>query len=87
MDLYQIFSELVLGRKLQRVSGLEVLAKNTNLMVVGKPGSGKTTYLQRIVTECNAGNLQAHRIPALIKLREFVDDGRKFAYSLKHYFL
>lgn len=75
-----------LGKERQRVSGLEVLAKNTNLMVVGKPGSGKTTYLQRVVTECNTGNLQAHRIPALIKLREFVDNGRKFAHSLERYF-
>ncbi|YAF98604.1 MAG: NACHT domain-containing protein [Nodularia sp. CChRGM 3473] len=75
-----------LGKERQRVSGLAVLAKNTNLMVVGKPGSGKTTYLQRVVTECNAGNLQAHRIPALIKLRDFVEDGRKFAYSLERYF-
>ncbi|AVH63784.1 NACHT domain-containing protein [Nostoc sp. 'Peltigera membranacea cyanobiont' N6] len=94
-DLWQDFSKnpsyrsldrIGLGRERQRVSGLEVLAKNTNLMVVGKPGSGKTTYLQRIVTECNAGNLQVHRIPALIKLREFVEDGRKFAYSLERYF-
>ncbi len=69
----------------QRVPGLEALGKNTNLMVVGKPGSGKTTYLQRVVTECNAGNLQAHRIPVLIKLREFVEDGREVAYSLKRY--
>jgi predicted NACHT family NTPase len=67
------------------VSGLEVLAKNTNLMVVGKPGSGKTTYLQRVVTECNAGNLQAHRIPVLIRLRDFVKDGREVLYALKPY--
>ncbi|MEQ8469482.1 NACHT C-terminal helical domain 2-containing protein [Coleofasciculus sp. E1-EBD-02] len=93
-DLWQDFKEnpsyrsldrIGLGKERKRVSGLEVLAKNTNLMVVGKPGSGKTTYLQRVVTECNGGNLQAHRIPVLIKLREFVDDGREFAYSLKGY--
>jgi DNA-binding Xre family transcriptional regulator len=74
-----------LGREQERVSGLEVLAKNTNLMVVGKPGSGKTTYLQRGVTECNAGNLQAHRIPFLIRLRDFVRDGREASYALKPY--
>lgn len=93
-DLWQDFSKnpsyrsldrIGLGKERQRVSGLEVLAKNTNLMVVGKPGSGKTTYLQRVVTECNAGNLQAHRIPVLIKLREFVEDGREVAYSLERY--
>lgn len=74
-----------LGEERQRVSGLAVLAKNTNLMVVGKPGSGKTTYLQRVVTECNTGNLQAHRIPVLVKLRDFVNYGREFAYSLERY--
>ena len=62
-----------------------MLAKNANLMVVGKPGSGKTTYLQRVVMECNAENLQAHRIPVLIKLRDFVEDGREVAYSLERY--
>ncbi len=82
---YRSLDRIGLSRAQQRVSGLEVLAKNTNLMVVGKPGSGKTTYLQRVVTECNAGNLQAHRIPSLIKLREFVEDGRKFAHSLERY--
>ncbi|UBF28521.1 NACHT domain-containing protein [Kovacikia minuta CCNUW1] len=93
-DLWQDFSQnpsyrsldrIGLGRERQRVSGLEVLTKQTNLMVVGKPGSGKTTYLQRVVTECNAGNLQAHKIPALIRLREFVEDGRDIAYSLERY--
>jgi len=82
---YRSLDRIGLGKERQRVSGLEVLAKNTNLMVVGKPGSGKTTYLQRVVTECNALNLQAHRIPVLIKLREFVEDGSEVAYSLERY--
>lgn len=93
-DLWQDFSQnpsyrgldrMGLGTKRQRVSGLGVLNRKTNLMVVGKPGSGKTTYLQRVVTECNVGNLQAHRIPALIRLREFVEDGREVGYSVERY--
>ncbi len=93
-DLWQDFSQnpgyrsldrMGLGKERQRVSGLEVLDRNTNLMVVGKPGSGKTTYLQRVVTECNAGNLQAHRIPVLIRLREFVEDGRSLDYVVERY--
>ncbi|MEG4204862.1 NACHT domain-containing protein [Microcoleus sp. Pol7_A1] len=88
---YRSFDRIGLGREQERKSGLEVVAKNTNLMVVGKPGSGKTTYLQRVVTECNAGKLQAHRIPVLIRLRDFVKEGRfvkdggEVAYPLKPY--
>ncbi|WP_029630953.1 MULTISPECIES: NACHT domain-containing protein [Nostocales] len=82
---YRSLDRIGLGKEQQRVSGLTVLEKDTNLMVVGKPGSGKTTYLQRIVTECNNGKLQAQRIPVLIKLREFVDDGRKYAYNLEQF--
>ncbi len=82
---YRSLDRIGLGQERERVSGLEVLNRNTNLMVVGKPGSGKTTYVQRVVTECNAGNLQAHRIPVLIRLREFVDDGRDVAYSVERY--
>lgn len=93
-DLLQDFNQnpsccgldrLGLGKQQERISGLEVLTRNKNLMVVGKPGSGKTTYLQSVVTECNAGNIQSHRIPVLIKLREFVDDGRGVSYSLEIY--
>jgi predicted NACHT family NTPase len=82
---YRSLDRIGLGKEQQRVSGLTVLERNTNLMVVGKPGSGKTTYLQRIVTECNNGKLQAQRIPVLIKLREFVDDGRRYGYNLDQF--
>jgi ABC-type dipeptide/oligopeptide/nickel transport system ATPase component len=82
---YRSLDRIGLGQKRQRVCGLALLERNTNLMVVGKPGSGKTTYLQSIVTECNDGKLQSQRIPVLIKLREFVDDGRKFEYNLERF--
>ncbi|MBW4480369.1 MAG: NACHT domain-containing protein [Tolypothrix brevis GSE-NOS-MK-07-07A] len=82
---YRSLDRIGSGKEQQRVSGLTVLKRNTNLMVVGRPGSGKTTYLQRIVTKCNNGKLQAQRIPVLIKLREFVDDGRRYGYNLEQF--
>jgi len=82
---YCSLERIGLGRKRERISGIDVLEKDTNLMVVGKPGSGKTTYLQHLVIECNFGNIQSHYIPVLIRLREFVDDGYDVAYSLEHY--
>jgi NACHT domain/Ribosomal protein L7/L12 C-terminal domain len=82
---YRSLDRIGLGREKERVSGLTVLERNTNLLVVGKPGSGKTTYLQSIVTECNHGKLQPQRIPVLIKLREFIEDGLKFEYNLERF--
>jgi predicted NACHT family NTPase len=82
---YRSFDRMGLGRNLKCVAGDKVLEKDNNLMVVGKPGSGKTTYLQHIVIQCNDGLLKPHRIPVLIKLRDFVKDGRRFEYCLKRY--
>jgi predicted NACHT family NTPase len=82
---YRSLDRMGLAKKQQRVSGLAVLERNTNLMVVGKPGSGKTTYLQRIVTDCNERKIQTQRIPVLIKLREFLEDGTEYAYNLKQF--
>jgi hypothetical protein len=82
---YRSFDRMGLGRNLKCVAGDKVLEKDNNLMVVGKPGSGKTTYLQHIVIQCNDGLLKPHHIPVLIKLRDFVKDGRQFEYCLKRY--
>jgi len=82
---YRSFDRMGLGKNLQPIAGDKVLEKDNNLMVVGKPGAGKTTYLQHIVIKCNDGLLQPHRIPVLIKLRDFVRDGRQFEYCLKRY--
>jgi predicted NACHT family NTPase len=89
---YSSLDRIGLGKQQERISGLEALKRNKNLMVVGKPGSGKTTFLQHVVMECNDGNIQADRIPCLIKLRDFLEDGREFVddrckprYPLKPY--
>jgi len=71
------FDRLGLGKvRQQRVSGLKAVTEHSRLMVLGKPGAGKTTFLKHIAIECNRGKFQANRIPIFIPLKIFAEDAR-----------
>lgn len=71
------FDRLGMGKVIQkRVSGLDAVKKYPRLMVLGKPGAGKTTFLQHLVTQCSEGKLQADRIPIFIRLKSFAKYAR-----------
>jgi len=55
----------------QRVPGLEAVKQYSKLMVLGKPGSGKTTFLKHIAIKCSSGKFQAEQVPIFITLRDF----------------
>ncbi|MBE9207107.1 NACHT domain-containing NTPase [Nostoc sp. LEGE 06077] len=59
-----------------RGSGMEAVKKYTKLMVLGKPGSGKTTFLQAIANSCNLGLFQADYLPIFVRLKDFAEDIR-----------
>ncbi|MBE9005682.1 NACHT domain-containing NTPase [Fortiea sp. LEGE XX443] len=59
-----------------RVSGVEAVSKYTKLMVLGKPGSGKTTFLQAIANSCNLGLFQPDYLPIFVRLKDFAEDIR-----------
>lgn len=56
------------------VPGMELIAKHNKLMILGKPGAGKTTFLQYIALQCIQGNYQADLVPYLIQLRSLFTD-------------
>ena len=65
----------------KRVPGLDIVSeiienseKSKRLMILGKPGSGKTTFLQWIAIECNLGNFQPQLVPIFIRLKSFAKD-------------
>jgi predicted NACHT family NTPase len=60
----------------ERVSGFKAVAKYSKLMVLGKPGTGKTTFLKFVALQCNQGKFQPHRLPIFIYLKYFVEDAR-----------
>lgn len=69
-----------------RVPGLLAVSNHCRLMVLGKPGAGKSTFLQHIAIQCNQGVFQADRIPIFIRLKTFAEDARDRAdFSLLHY--
>jgi predicted NACHT family NTPase len=69
------FDRLGLGKvRQQRVAGLKAVTEHSRLMVLGKPGAGKTTFLKHIAIECNKGKFQGNRVPIFIPLKIFAED-------------
>lgn len=52
----------------------KVIATYPKLMVMGKPGAGKTTFLQKVALQCIRGELPLARIPIFIQLRNLAEE-------------
>lgn len=67
----------------RRIPGLQVVEQYPKLMILGSPGSGKTTFLKYLAINCVSGQFQSDRVPILVTLREFAE--RTGAPSLLDY--
>ena len=69
------FDRLGLGKvRAEGVPGLKAVERYAKLMVLGKPGAGKTTFLQYLAVRCNQGHFQSHLVPIFIPLKNFAED-------------
>ncbi|MBW4545436.1 MAG: NACHT domain-containing NTPase [Symplocastrum torsivum CPER-KK1] len=57
----------------KRVPGLKAVEHYSKLMVLGKPGAGKTTFLKYLAIRCISGEFQAERVPIFITLKDFAE--------------
>ncbi len=57
----------------EQANGLETVKNYSKLMVLGKPGAGKTTFLKHIAIQCSLGTLLANRVPIFISLKDFAE--------------
>jgi predicted NACHT family NTPase len=72
------FDRVGLGKVTEeRVPGKTAVDKYSKLMVLGKPGAGKTTFLKHLAIECIGGDIQEHRVPIFITLKQFAETERK----------
>jgi predicted NACHT family NTPase len=68
------FDRLLAGSvKTERVPGLEAVQRHRQLMILGKPGAGKTTFLKWLTLQCLAGKVWGDQVPFLITLKEFAE--------------
>ncbi|MEO1342043.1 MAG: NACHT domain-containing protein, partial [Cyanobacteria bacterium J06635_13] len=56
-----------------RISGLEAIAKYQKLIILGKPGAGKTTFLRHLAIQCCQGDLAESRVPIFVNLKRFAE--------------
>jgi predicted NACHT family NTPase len=67
----------------ERLPGLEAVEKYSKLMILGKPGAGKTTFLKYLAIQCIEGEFQAERVPIFVTLKNFAETANK-PTLLKH---
>jgi predicted NACHT family NTPase len=68
------FDRFCLGNvKQERIEGLKAVLEKQQLMVLGRPGAGKTTFLKRLAIECLNGNFLGDRLPIFVTLKEFAE--------------
>lgn len=65
------------GATQKRVLGLEAVERHNKLMVLGKPGAGKTTFLKYLAMQCIEGKFLTNRVPLFIILKDFAQDPKQ----------
>jgi len=61
---------LGLGDRIQRNPGFEIANENPKLVILGKPGAGKTTFLKHLAVDWGKGQFQPDLITVLIEFRQ-----------------
>jgi predicted NACHT family NTPase len=68
------FERLSLGKvQEERMTALNAVDKYAKLMILGKPGSGKTTFLKYVALQCIEGQFRPDMIPLFITLKDFAE--------------
>ena len=69
-----------------QIPGVEAVENYGKLRVLGKPGIGKTTFLQHLAVQCNQGEFATDQVPIFIALQEFAETSkRRGDFSLFNY--
>ena len=65
-----------IGQVRETKEGLEVVQSLQKILVLGKPGAGKTTFLRYITLLALDGRLIENRLPIFVGLKDWTDSGK-----------
>lgn len=84
-DAREQFERFGLGTQGERSPGLAIAASEgfPRLMVLGKPGSGKSTFLRHLAVNCAKAKFLGEYIPVLLELRD-VDEATFSLFQYLH---
>lgn len=57
----------------ERISGLDAVSRHKKLMVLGRPGAGKTTFLKYLTIACLDGEFLDDLVPIFVTLKEWTE--------------
>jgi predicted NACHT family NTPase len=61
----------------KQIPGMQAVETYPKLRVLGKPGIGKTTFLQHLAIQCSRGTFAKEQVPIFILLREFAEEAER----------
>ena len=77
------FDRFLVGAIQKRVTGLEAVEELQKLVVLGKPGAGKTTFMKYLAMSCLAGKFHGELVPIFVTLKVYAET--KGAPTLQEY--
>lgn len=79
------FDRFLLGEIQERVTGFEAVEEFQKLVVLGKPGAGKTTFMKYLAMSCLAGRFHGELVPIFVTLKAYAEE--RGQPSLENYIL
>ena len=79
------FDRFLVGTIQKRVTGLEAVDEIQKLVVLGKPGAGKTTFMKYLAMSCLGGRFHGELLPIFVTLKAYAEE--RGQPSLENYIL
>ena len=79
------FERWMMGKIQHRITGLKAFEKHQKLVVLGKPGAGKTTFMKYLAMSCLGDRFHGELVPIFVTLKAYAEE--RGQPSLENYIL